>query len=263
MNLNAQDCVMRGWAAYFRPVTQEHAQEAKQYFEQALAMDRVSVDARVGIATILVENVIKRWSKSPEEDVTRAEQLLLDVLERNRNHARAHFAMGMLGRCQGRLVESQIALERAIALDRNFASAMLQLGYTLNELGEPEAALPHFEKALELSPRDQNIVYRYSGLGSCHLLLGHADQAVELLRKAYAENSRIWYIPLLLAAALGLRGDVDDARAMLDELRKLRPEMNSFAGLRTNIQTRSSPQYAALAEKTVNVGLRRAGLPDE
>ena len=65
---------MRGWAAYFRPVTQEHAQEAKQYFEQALAMDRVSVDARVGIATILVENVIKRWSKSPEEDVTRAER---------------------------------------------------------------------------------------------------------------------------------------------------------------------------------------------
>src|SRR4029077_11921568 len=186
-----------------------------------------------------------------------------DVLERNRNHARAHFAMGMLGRCQGRLVESQIALERAIALDRNFASAMLQLGYTLNELGEPEAALPHFEKARELSPRDQNIVYRYAGLGSCHLLLGHADQAVELLRRAYAENSRIWYIPLLLAAALGLRGDVDDARAMLDELRKLRPEMNSFAGLRTNMRTMSSPQYAALVEKTVNVGLRRAGLPDE
>src|SRR6202040_1720798 len=108
--------VMRGWAAYFRPVTEEHAQEARQYFEQALAIDGVSVDAKVGIATILAENVIKRWSKSPEEDVTRAEQLLLDVLERNRNHARAHFAIGTLARCQGRLVESQIALERAIAL---------------------------------------------------------------------------------------------------------------------------------------------------
>ncbi len=55
-------------------------------------------------------------------------------------------------------LESQIELEKVIALDRNFAPAEVQLGYTLNALGQPEAALPHFEKALELSPRDRTAI---------------------------------------------------------------------------------------------------------
>src|SRR5207253_3956361 len=134
--------------------------------------------------------------------------------------------------CQDRLIESQIALEKAIVLDRNYAAAMLQLGYTLYGLGQPEAALPYFEKALQLSPRDQNIVYFYSGLGACYLLLGDVDQAISLLRKAHAENPRLWYVLLWLAAALGLRGDIDEARETLGDLLQLRPEMNSFAGLR-------------------------------
>jgi adenylate cyclase len=262
-NLDACDFVMRGWAWYFRPVTEANVREAQHAFEQALAMDPRSIEARVGVATILVENAIKRWSKSRKEDIARTEQLLLEVLERNRNHARAIFAKGMLlGRCQGRLIESQIALERAVALDRNYAAAMLQLGYTLNVLCQPEAALPHFEKALQLSPRDQNIVYFYSGLGQCHVLLGHADLAIGFLRRAYAENPRIWYLPMFLAAALGLRGDIDEARVILGEFVKLRPEMNSFAGLRANTVERAIPQYAALAKKTVDIGLRRAGLPE-
>jgi hypothetical protein len=56
-------------------------------------------------------------------------------------------------------------------------------------------------------------------------------------------------------------GDTGEAKATLGELHKLRPEFNSFAGLRANV--RASPQYAALAAKTVDLGLRRAGLPEE
>jgi TolB-like protein len=263
-NLNARDFAMRGWAWYYKPVTPENAGEAQRSFEQALAMDPESVDARVGIATVLTENVIKRWTKSLEEDVERAERLLLESLERDRNHARATFAYGMLlGRCMDRLVESQIALEKAIALDRNYAAAMLQLGYTLYGLGQPEAGLPYCEKALQLSPRDQNIVYFYSGMGSCHLLLGHADEAVSFLRKARAENPRLWYIHLWLAAALGLRGDIEEAAASLRELLKLRPEMNSIAGIYATVHLgHLPPQYRALAKKTVNLGLRRAGMPE-
>jgi tetratricopeptide (TPR) repeat protein len=167
----------------------------------------------------------------------------------------------MLLRSQSHLAESRIALERAIALDRNYAPALMQLGYTLIALGQPEAALPDFEKALRLSPRDQNIVYRYSGMGYCHLLLGHADEAAEFLRKAYAENTRIWYIPLLLAGALGLRGDIEEAKAALSAFQKLRPEITSLARLKAD--SPSTPQFAALAEKTLDVGLRRAGLPEE
>ena len=262
-NLNARDFVMRGWAWYYRPVTPEHAHEALQAFEQALAMDPQSIDAQVGVATVLAENVIKRWSEAPSEAVARAEHLLLEALERDRNHARANFAYGMfLGRCRNRQIESQIALEKAIALDRNYAAAMLQLGYTLYALGQPELGLPYCERALQLSPRDQNIVYLYSGLGACHLLLGQADKAVSFLRKARAENPRLWYIHMWLAAALGLRGDIEEAGQSLRELLKIRPELSSLSELYGNSHTPPSPQYRVLAKKTVDLGLRRAGMPE-
>jgi adenylate cyclase len=85
---------------------------------------------------------------------------------------------------------------------------MVQLGFTLSNMGEPEAALPHFEKALQLSPRDPNQHWYYNGLGQCHLFLGHLDEAVDLLKRARAGNPRVYQFPLWLAAALGLRGDI-------------------------------------------------------
>jgi adenylate cyclase len=64
-----------------------------------------------------------------------------------------------------------------------------------------------------------------------------------------------------LAAALGLRGDIDEAKAALAESLKLKPEFNSFARLRAR-WPQVNPEYDALCEKTFGVGLRRAGLPD-
>jgi adenylate cyclase len=191
--------------------------------------------------------------------------LLLEALERNANHPRALACMGWLCRLQGRLSESQIHLEKAIALDRNSPVAFVQLGFTLNGLGRPEAALPHFERALELSPRDPNRHWYYNGLGSCHLLLGHADQAIDFYRKARAEHPRIYQFSFWLAAALGLRGQIKEAKAALAESLKLNPELNSFAKLRDyfSLGQNPSPQLAALSENTSYVGLRRAGFPEE
>jgi tetratricopeptide (TPR) repeat protein len=266
VNPDARDFVMRGWAASYLPLTEAHLQEAQRAFEQALAIDPQSVDARVGIARAMLNLGAAGWSKSREQDNVRIETLLLEALERDRNDPRAHFGLGWLRRLQNRFIDSQIELEKAVALDRNFAGAMLQLGYTLNALGEPEAALPHFEKSLRLSPRDQNVFFFYLGVGQCHLLLSHMDEAIDSLRKGHAANPRFWQLSLWLAAAFGLRGDVDEAKAALAEALKLHPEFNSFAQLRRDTAYRvlfSNPQFSALAQKTFLVGLRRAGLPEE
>src|SRR6202043_3974449 len=81
-NLNARDFVMKGWAWYYKPVTPEHAREALRSFEHALSMDSESVDAMVGVALVLTENAIKRWTNSRDEDVACAERLLLEALGR-------------------------------------------------------------------------------------------------------------------------------------------------------------------------------------
>ena len=171
--------------------------------------------------------------------------------------------MGLLRRMQNRLAESRMHLETAIALNRNNARAIYQLGFTLIYLGQPEAAVPYFEKAIRLNPRDQNIGTVYLGLGQCHLLLGQADEAIDLLRKARAANPRLWFWHIWLAGALGLRGDLDEARAALAEAIRLKPAKNSLATLRASIRGTPNPQYWALREKTLVVGLRRAGMPEQ
>jgi len=67
---------------------------------------------------------------------------------------------------------------------------------------------------------------------------------------------------MLLAAALGLKGELDEARAALAEGVRIRPQFSSLARLRA-YSTWGNSRYRALREKTVDLGLRRAGMPDE
>ena len=173
--------------------------------------------------------------------------------------------MGMLRRQQNKPAEARISFEKAIALDRNLARAHLQLGYTLMALAQPKAALPEFEEGYRLNPEYQNIQFYYSGLGAGHLHLGHIDEAIEFLRKARAgTNARLWYNALWLAAALGLKGETEEAKEMLTEFLELKPEWNSLARYRAAFAAfYRNPDFAGIEKKTVETGLLRAGFPEE
>lgn len=264
VNRDASDFAMRGWAGLHRPETEAQLRENEHLFEQALALDPQSLDAKIGMATVLVERIADGWSKSRQQDLDRAERLLTEASERDRNNARQHWAMGMLRKLQGRFVDAKLEFEKTIELDHNHAPGLGQLGFTLVALGQPEAALPYFEKTIQRNPRSQNISFYYFGLGMCHFFLDHLDRAIEIFRKAHALNSQVYFFPLFLAGALGLRGDIEEAKAALAEFLALKPQLRSLADVRRHSQNWSnSPPYAALTAKTLDIGLRRAGMPDE
>jgi TolB-like protein/Flp pilus assembly protein TadD len=258
----AADLVMRGWALWFRPFSLVARQEAVRAFDQAARLDPNSVGAKLGTASILTANVGLGTSPSPKEDSARAEGLLLQAIEQDATSTRAHEVLGMFRRIGNRLDEARIEYETAIALDRNNAHAMLGLGQTLTFLGRPEEAIPWIERSTRLDPRDPNAAFGDWSLGTAHLLLGHADAAADLLRKARAGNPRVWFFHMYLAAALGLRGDVEEARAALAEAIRLKPEAATMARWRSIHPWLTHPTFMALGEKTLDVGLRRAGMPD-
>jgi len=263
VDIDAQDFLLRGWALYYRPASASVRQAALQAFERALELDPESIDGRIGIGTVLADDLVLSFSNSRDQDIARADQVLSEALERALNRSMAHFAMGVLRRVENRLGDSKIELETAIALDRNNARALQQLGLTLMWLGQPERAIPEIEKAIRLNPYDPNIASYYWALGSSNLVSGRIDDAANLLEKARAANPRFFFVHLWLAAPLALREELDEAKSALTQSLKLRPEISSLAQWRAEYPWYANPQFVAVAEPTLYAGLRRAGFPEE
>jgi hypothetical protein len=76
-------------------------------------------------------------------------------------------------------------------------------------------------------------------------------------------NPRVWLFHLWLAGALGLRGDLERANSALTESLRHKPEINSLARLHALYPLLMDLPHRVLAEKTLYLGLRRAGFPDE
>jgi adenylate cyclase len=262
---DARDLVMRAGGLVAGGFSAANAQAALSLYEQALAQDPQSIDAKIGVARILSRNLTNGWSTSIEQDMARCEELLLEALEHDPNDAQLHRYMGNLRRTQNRLVEARIEYETALTLDRNDTFSIRGIAHVLVQLGQPEFAIPYFEKSIRLSPHDPNVVANYIGLGRCHLYLGDTGKAVDFFMKARAVNPKLCNSHFNLAAALALKGNLSEARASLAEAIRLKPDANSVAKYLSNVVTNSmldSAPYRALVEKTL-IGLRRAGLPDE
>jgi TolB-like protein/Flp pilus assembly protein TadD len=253
----AADDALRGWAILYRPYSRENRAEARRLFERAIARDPNTVSALVGLA-----HVLEGYSNSPIEDRNRADELLRRALDLEPNQAATHFVLGKLRQSQGRLPEAAEAFQTAITLDRNYARAYLYLGLTVMLLGRPEETITLAQQAMRLNPRDPNIADHFWIIGSAQNLLGRADEAIGSLETANAANPRLWYIHLELAAAYGQAQRIDEAKRELAEALRLRPEVTSLAAIQAAFPPINNPAYLALAERTVHVGLRRAGLPD-
>jgi class 3 adenylate cyclase/Tfp pilus assembly protein PilF len=261
----ARELIMEGWALYRLPYTLARWQEARRDFERALELDSRSSGARIGLAAIMSTKLADSWSPVLQEDIPQAEQLLREALETGgvSTRAVAHFTLGLLRQMQTRLPEAQKEFEIALSLDSNNARADFHRGETLLYLGQPEAAIPSLEKAIQLDPNAPNAAFAHWALGTCQLLLGRVDQAIDLLRTALDANARIWVPYFYLAGAHGLQGDLEKARSALAESMALKPAIRSLARMRVENSWLTNPEYWALQERTLNLGLRRAGLPDQ
>jgi tetratricopeptide (TPR) repeat protein len=259
------DLITRGWELYYLPYSVVRWQDARRSFERAFELDSRSTEARIGLASILSTKLADGWSPVLQEDLPRAENILTEALDRGTvsNRAAAHFTLGVLRQMQNRLAEAQTEFETAVSLDPTNARAQLHLGETRLFRGEPEAGIAPLEQAIRLAPDGLHLANVYWALGTCQLLLGRVDQAIDLLQTASAANPGLWMPYFYLAAAYGLRGDLDKAKSALGESRRLKPAIKSLARMRAGNRWLTDPRYQALQVKTLNVGLRRAGFPDQ
>src|ERR1700751_812167 len=92
--------VMRRRAVMNRPVSAARYEEALPLLEQALEIDPRSGDAKLFVASALAGRAADGWSSSRQQDLARAEKLLLEVLEVDPNSLQARSKMGQVLREQ-------------------------------------------------------------------------------------------------------------------------------------------------------------------
>ncbi len=259
-NLDAVDLAMRGRAAKNRGVAKENMREALALFEEALRLDPDHVPAMTGAVEILTLYILTRWTTSRHEDLARAETMALRAKAIDPRDPWARYAVAMVRRLQYAFGEVMSELEAAIRLNPNMAPAHMEMGFIKIMLGQCGDALPHFERAIRLSPRDPRLFIAYIGIGYAHLLLGNDEEAIAALRRSLALNAANSLAHQFLSAAYAWHGSLAEARLELAEFLRNTASIKSLADLRAEPSS-THPTFVAQRERLFE-GLRRAGLPD-
>jgi tetratricopeptide (TPR) repeat protein len=149
--------------------------------------------------------------------------------------------------------------ERALALDRNLASAHCNIGTAKLFLGRSGETEAHIEQALRISPRDTNVYIWSLFAGQAKFWQGADAEALVWLRRSLEANRNYPFARFALAAVLAQVGELDDARAIAQAGLALYP---SFTIRRYRTYTPSNnPVYLAGRER-VYEGLRLARVPE-
>ena len=126
-----------------------------------------------------------------------------------------------------------------------------------------EDVIPHEEQAIRLSPRDPYLFLFYLEIGVVHLLQSRIDEAITWLEKARRANPEHASPHARLAAAYGLKGEIEHAASELAEARRLIGDdrFDSLARYTRVLGYWGVPAVHALWEATYFTGLLKAGMP--
>ncbi len=255
------DLFLQGLAWHNRGPTSENMSQARGFFERALALDPDNVDALVMSA--MVDFFVAVYLLS-EDRVTRlagAEAALIKALSLAPGHALAHYCLGIVFGVTERAQEGIAECERALAIDRNLAAAHAVIGARKLFLGRAEDTEAHVQEALRLSPRDTSAFLWLTFVGAAKIYLGQSEEAIVWLRRSVEANRNNPLSHVFLAAAMGVLGRLDEARAAARAALALNPQLTIGRFQSFFAPFHDNPINLAGRERVID-GLRKAGVPD-
>ena len=255
-SLDAYDCFLRGMASVHQG-TRESSVEALRLFRKATDLDPDFASAYGMAAWCYAWRKWDSFMSDRVQETADAEFLARRATELGKDDAVALAAGGYALAFVVHDVEDGAAfVNRALALNPNFATAWHSSGWVNVLLGEHEEAINRFERGMRLSPFDSLIFRAQGGTAQAHLLSGRFNEASLWADKALRE--RRGYRPAIRVAAASnaLAGRMTEAQTAMAYLREIDPDLR-LSNLRQLIPLRRAQDLALFAD-----GLRRAGLPE-
>jgi adenylate cyclase len=255
----AYDYYLRGVDYYNGPfslsLSAEDLAEARRLLHQSLAIDSNYARSHAMLAT----SYCAAWVNPVDSDflkpdaIDRAEQLARKAIQLDPNlpFARAVLAVALAWRRDYEACMNQI--ERAIALNPN--NPDWRLGMVLILAGHARRAIDLLEACMRLDPFCHPLTVGL--LGFAHCVLGQHAQALPFLRDFTAQAPKFQHGHFWLAATLARLGLLEEARAEVQEVRRLQPQYASTRSLRQIFSFRDAKDQAHFLD-----ALRLAGLPE-
>jgi TolB-like protein/Tfp pilus assembly protein PilF len=258
-NPTSTELHIQGWALVNSKTTPEAVLKAGEYFERALIIDPDNVEALVGSATVHNTIGAAMMGNDSATHFAKAEAALTDALSRNPLHPTAHLVLGAVYIFSHRATEGIAECERALALDRNIATAHAFIGQAKRLLGRDEETEGHVNEALRISPRDNFAFWWMNWVGFAKFRLAEFADAATWFRRAIENNRNYSWPHFGLAGALVQMGDVEAAKAAVQHAIALDPNIN-LSRLRAKLVA-INPIHDEKSERLLN-SLLSAGMPE-
>jgi adenylate cyclase len=230
-NLTAYDSLLRGGEYFFR-FTKEGNVQARQLYEQSIALDPQFAGASVMLGWTYGMEWFYQWSPDPQ-NLDRAFALARQALALDDTLPLAHGLLSWVYRRKHQPEPALSAAEQAVALDPNNDFSHIQLAESLMDLDRPAEAVRAAEQVLRLNPRSP--FDHLFHLGRAYYLAGRYEKAIAACQQALLRNPNylVAYAQLVL----------NYAEAWLAQLRQdpRTPEQALEAAQRAVVVDASSP----------------------
>jgi len=219
-DLTAYDLYLRAYAMVRSSARQ--ISEALRLTEQAIERDPRYGPALAWAAVCCHRLLVDGRSEDPAADRLKGADFARRALEVAGDDpsilANAAFALAFFGEDIG----AAAFVDRALALNPNYARGWHISGTIRLMAGQPDIAIEHLHTALRLSPRAR-VGMSFTVIGIAHFLSRRFDEAVPKLLIAIQENPNLPHPDRYLAACYAHMGRLDDAREILARLRTITP----------------------------------------
>ena len=258
---DSMDLYFQGMVSVHRGSDPANLSQARKFFEQALGLDAGNVEAMVGMAFVDAMRGTSMQTGDRTARLLAAETSLAKVIAYLPNHAMAHCLLGVVQIFTKRAAQGIAECERALALDRNLATAYAWIGLGKCYLGRAQEAEAYIMRAFRLSPRDNRAFTWMINAGVAQSYLAADEPAVYWFKRAIETNPNVAaFVHVYLAAALAHLGRIEEARASIQTGLAIDPNF-TLSHFHASTPTDNSASLAQRAR--IGEGMRKAGLPEK
>jgi adenylate cyclase len=252
-NLSAYEYFLRG-VGHRNLETKEDTQLAREMFEKASQIDPRYARAIANLSLTYQDEIWGDWTASRERSLAKSEELARRAIEIDPSEPLGYMVLGLAYQLRGKANQAILLIEKAQALNPNDVHIKHGLASTLAYAGSPEQAIALLKEAQRLDPYYPEVILR--DLGQAQFFARrYRDALATFSGITHRHRTSYW---LYVAASHAQLEQLDEARAAIEEARKLNPKLTLEREIRRRVENGLAPASA----EHLRAALRKAGLPE-